>query len=424
MPPEKFPVIMGQGNSKNDRILKCSRTTLALVSLAFVLAFYYTNKFDIFRNRSYTKPISFRNYCDSIPPISSEEFHARQNALARELHISNASAYIAEPGANALYFGNISQASWHLSERPLLLIISPTISNATIEAKLTILTPKFEASRARMLNVPGTSVEFIEWAEDEDPYVKALSAFPQGLDNRTIFLSESTRLFVRDGLQSAASATDVLSAPYSIRVLRERKSSTEIALLRCVNEVTLLAIRHVREEIYFGIRQSEVSKMINRVLLEAGLSDPSGLVLFGENAARPHGGPVDKKLTKTDLILFDIGATLHGYTSDVTRTFALEASKIPSRYIAIWDIVKIAQQFALSAATANAVAQDVDKAARDVFRQIGYDVYFTHRLGHALTRYAGKVGIRLEDCFVIQADGRAVYLTEGVGGAARDPWNI
>lgn len=38
-----------------------------------------------------------------------------------------------------------------------------------------------------------------------------------------------------------------------------------------------------------------------------------------ENAARPHGGPVDKKLAKGDLILFDIGAKLHGYTSDVTR---------------------------------------------------------------------------------------------------------
>ena len=33
-----------------------------------------------------------------------------------------------------------------------------------------------------------------------------------------------------------------------------------------------------------------------------------------------------------------------------------------------------------------------------------------------------QVGVRLEDCFVVGPDGKAVYLTEGVGGAAQSPW--
>lgn len=340
-----------------------------------------------------------------------------------------------------------------MSERPFLLLISPLTSNATIRAKITILTPKFEATRAKLLNIAGEDVELVDWAEDEDPYLKALSSLPEGSENSLILLSESTRLFIRDGLQSAAPSANVQSAPYSIRVLRERKSPTEIALLRCVNEVTLLAIRHVRDELHFGIRQSEVSTRVSQILLAAGLADPYGLVLFGENAARPHGGPIDKKLAKEDLILFDIGAKLHGYTSDVTRTFALKASKIPPRHVKLWNIVKAAQESALSAAIAGTEGEDVDKAARNLIEQSGYGRYFTHRLGHGIGLEGhenpylrggskdilmpghtfsnepgiyidGTVGIRLEDCFVIQENGRAVYLTEGVGGAARDPWHI
>ena len=34
----------------------------------------------------------------------------------------------------------------------------------------------------------------------------------------------------------------------------------------------------------------------------------------------------------------------------------------------------------------------------------------------------GKVGVRLEDCFYINDEGRAVYLTQVAGGQSRSPW--
>ena len=37
------------------------------------------------------------------------------------------------------------------------------------------------------------------------------------------------------------------------------------------------------------------------------------------NAALPHGGGTDRRLRKHDLVLVDVGATLHSYVSDVTR---------------------------------------------------------------------------------------------------------
>ncbi|KAF8525387.1 hypothetical protein JB92DRAFT_2876376, partial [Gautieria morchelliformis] len=48
--------------------------------------------------------------------------------------------------------------------------------------------------------------------------------------------------------------------------------------------------------------------------------------LTEENTALLHGGPQDRVLGKLDLVLFDITGTLHGYYSDNTQTFALEAA--------------------------------------------------------------------------------------------------
>ena len=34
-----------------------------------------------------------------------------------------------------------------------------------------------------------------------------------------------------------------------------------------------------------------------------------------------------------------------------------------------------------------------------------------------------EIGIRLEDCFIIDENGNSLFLTAGVGGTARSPWD-
>lgn len=81
-------------------------------------------------------------HCEDTLPIARSEFLDRQTALAGVLRMLNASAYIVEPGASAAYFGNISTSHWKLSERPLLLIITPSGESGDAQAKVNILTPK------------------------------------------------------------------------------------------------------------------------------------------------------------------------------------------------------------------------------------------------------------------------------------------
>ncbi|KLO14165.1 Creatinase/aminopeptidase [Schizopora paradoxa] len=418
-------------------------------------------------------------HCADAQPISANEFKSRQRALAETLHALNASAYIAEPGANAGFFANISAAHWSLSERPLLLIITPSLKTAVtsqsthmddgalyedevedvitgVNAKVTILTPSFEKTRAKLLPVPSADdTAYVEWPEDASPYEVAAAALrqQQQISGGTVFVDGSIRKFIADGLAKALPGTKVVSAPPEIRQLRERKSPAEIELLRCANEVTLLALRAVRERTRIGMHESTVRALITKALTDAGLSKAFALTLFGENAALPHGGGTDRILGLEDFVLIDCGGSLHGYQSDITRTYALPESRIHTTHLSLWFTVLNAQSAAHLAAQNDTLTHVVDDAARHVIARSGNGKYFTHRLGHGIgleghedpylrggsadlirpghafsnepgIYIEGDVGIRLEDIFYINEEGKPVFLTANVGGQAKTPWDI
>ena len=148
-----------------------------------------------------------------------------------------------------------------------------------------------------------------------------------------------------------------------------------------------------------------------------GLKDGDGLVLFGENAALPHGKGTDRKLGKHDLALIDCGGTWGGYTSDITRvslpircslvahtqTFSLPGSDIPQAHIAAWELVRQAQYAPYDLLRSSNISSapslgELDGAARKVItsslsRQSDSSAaagskpdftVFTHRLGHGI----------------------------------------
>lgn len=226
--------------------------------------------------------IGLAEHCSKAVPISAAEFHSRQDKLAQTLHALNATAYIAEPGADALYYANLSLSDWRLSERPLLLVITPDATDSeSVKAKVSILTPKFETARARLLPIAYKDVTFLEWAEEANPYEMVKPALAKAGAGDTIYVDGHARHFIVDGLQSAFPTATVKSAPTEVRQLRERKSKAELELMKCANEATVLAIRETREKMYIGIRESETSALMAAAFKAAGLKDGGCLALFG-----------------------------------------------------------------------------------------------------------------------------------------------
>lgn len=218
-------------------------------------------------------------------------------------------------------------------------------------------------------------------------------------------------------------------------------------------QLTLEAIQSTKDHMKFGISESETSKILERYMSAFGLDDGGGLVLFGEDAALPHGHGTDKKLDKHDFVLIDAGGSFHGYISDITRTFALPGSQISSSQARIWEMVKNAQLAALDAGFAGQPANRVDAAARaTISSQATREEEangFTHRLGHGIgleghespylvgsnrdpivkgnvfsnepgVYIVDEVGVRLEDCWFVNDDGKGEMFT----GPTKSYWEV
>jgi len=108
----------------------------------------------------------------------------------------------------------------------------------------------------------------------------------------------------------------------------------------------------------------------------------SPIVSGGPNSANPHASPSARKLQNGDLLVIDWGATVGGYASDLTRTFAI--GDVEQEYEHIARIVFNSNAAGRQKAGPGVTASQVDQAARCVIEQAGYGVFFTHRTGHGL----------------------------------------
>ena len=135
-----------------------------------------------------------------------------------------------------------------------------------------------------------------------------------------------------------------------------------------------------------------------------------------------------------------MGARLHGYHSDLTRTVCLGQPKDPERFWSVYNTVLRAQMAAEAGLQPGMSCQQADALARDVIEGAGYGEYFGHGLGHGVgwpfmkTRFCGRTtrresasgnvvtvepgiylpdwgGVRIEDIVLVTDNGAEVLTT-------------
>lgn len=234
--------------------------------------------------------------------------------------------------------------------------------------------------------------------------------------------------------------------------------------MRAVNTGTVEAVRAMRKCLKKGLTENDVMQVLDNTMRAAGLEPFFDIVLFDEDASNPHGGTDgQKKLEAETMVLIDVGAHLHGYSSDICRSFFGPWLKQPwtnetyaalsdniKEKLRVWDIVFEAQTASFKVMHEGSRAADVDIAAREVITDAGYGDAFTHRVGHGIgikahespylnkgsvntTLKAGmtftsepgiylvnKFGVRHEDVLLVNEDGMPDILS---GRRARSPWD-
>jgi Xaa-Pro dipeptidase len=382
--------------------------------------------------------VALQPMTDGVVPISLDE---RKQRLAR------AQALMAEQGLDALVldFGTslvyFTGAEWGDSERFFGAVL-------TREGDPAWVTPAFEKARALEQIRVGADVR--AWEEDESPYALVAGILrDRKAGSGRVGIEETVPFVFADGIAQAAPAARLVSGTPVTAGCRMIKDAHELALMRRANEITVRAHRAVFASLKEGTTQGDASRWCVEAHQRLGMKGGS-LVLFGADAAFPHGTARPQPLRAGDIVLIDGGGRLHGYASDITRTGVFGAPPTP-RQRTIWDVVRRAQEAAFRAARPGMEAQSVDAAARKVIEDAGFGPgyrYFTHRVGHGIgmdghewtylvrgndTRLRpgmcfsdepgiyipGELGVRHEDIITITEDGTDVL--EKWTGPPEDP---
>ena len=125
--------------------------------------------------------------------------------------------------------------------------------------------------------------------------------------------------------------------------------------------------------------EKEIAFDLVRNMIENGASKESfdTIVTSGANSSLPHAIPQQKSLDQP--ILIDWGCIYEGYCSDNTRTMVYTEFQQE-----IWDIVREAHDKAIKAIKPGMKCVEVDKVARDIISDYGYEDEFIHSTGHSL----------------------------------------
>ena len=365
-------------------------------------------------------------------PIAPAEHDARVRAVQRAMRAAGVAALLVEPGASLVYFTGVQ---WRRSER-LTAAVIPAAGEAAL------VTPFFEAPSVRQtLRI---AAEIRTWQEDEDPIALVAAVLrDRGAASGPIAVEETVRYFVVDGLRRVLPAAATVSGAALVRALRMIKSPAEIALMRRATDITIAAYRRTVPRVTAGMTPADVSGMMDAATAALGGVPEFSLVLMGAAAALPHGSREPQVARSGEVVLMDCGCTVEGYQSDVSRTFVPGGAGARQR--TVWNQVARGQQVAFAAARIGAPAGSVDDAVRRYYAGLGYGPRYrlpglSHRTGHGIgldghepvnlvhgetTPLAagmcfsdepglyipGELGVRLEDCFHMTADGPRWFST-------------
>ncbi|MEO8358940.1 MAG: Xaa-Pro peptidase family protein [Vicinamibacteria bacterium] len=370
---------------------------------------------------------------DGVTPISMDERKVRIAKAQKLLADNGMQALIMASGTSLDYF---TSARWGISERFFGCII-------TREGDPAWVTPAFEKARALEQVKIGKDVR--AWEEHESPSALVASILKdRGVTSGKIGIEEMMPFTFADNIAKAVPAAQIVNGTPITAGCRMIKDAHEIALMRRANEITVAAHRAVFASLKEGMTQDQVAGLSSAAHQRLGMSGGS-LVLFGKDAAFPHGTTAPQPLKAGDAVLLDGGGRLQGYSSDITRT-GIFGAKPTDRQRLIWDTVRKAQDAAFRTAKPGVECQAVDAAARKVVTDAGFGKdyeMFGHRVGHGIgmdghewTYFVrgnttklqpgmcfsdepgiyiyGEIGIRHEDCIFITESG-AENMTKWTG---------
>jgi len=203
----------------------------------------------------------------------------------------------------------------------------------------------------------------------------------QGMEGLTVAANSTAQAFNILEIGSLMDLKFVNGKPLMEEV-RIRKSHEELEIMRKSAAVADSAYDAACAIIRPGITEGDVKKVIEDVMASQGGYEFDCIVASGPNSSYPHYMGCERVIEEGDCIVMDWGCHLDELMSDTSRTVFVGSVTEEER--AVYELVNRAQLAGEAAAKEGAWIPDVDKAARAVLAEQGYDRTLVNRVGHGI----------------------------------------
>lgn len=318
----------------------------------------------------------------AAPGIPPERYASRLDALARLAGERGLAAVLVGVGSDLRYLAGYPAMAL---ERLTMLVVGA--------GRPTLVVPRLEAAPARACPAASAGhVDVVTWEETEDPYGRVARLVAEDGS-----LARGARIAVNDDLaarhllplQARLGRAELSLASRVIRELRIRKDADEVALLRRAALAADRVVAAIAAGRLAGRTEADVAREVRDRLVDEGHEASSfSIVASGRNSASPHHEPGGRVIEPGDAIVLDIGGTVEGYGSDITRTLWVtggDPAKGPTpEYLRLYEVLHEAQSQATAAVRPGAPAERIDAVARGIIAAAGFGERFIHRTGHGI----------------------------------------
>jgi Xaa-Pro dipeptidase len=185
-------------------------------------------------------------------------------------------------------------------------------------------------------------------------------------------------------LQKAMPKTKLVDVSKAVMQARLMKDDIEVEQIRKACKIVSRVARKIPELLHKGMKETDMAAEINHRMQLYGALEPSFTTIssFGKNSAEPHYTAGNKKLKEGQFALFDYGARVGRYVSDITRTYVY--GKPEPKMQRMYDVVLEAQRIGIDMMVEGNNGKDVHKAVEDHIDATEFKGRFIHSTGHSI----------------------------------------
>jgi Xaa-Pro dipeptidase len=281
----------------------------------------------------------------------------------------------------------------------------------------------------------------LQKAPVHDDALTALTAglMDTGLGRARIGIDEIGLMPVQfEALQERLPNAELLPAASLFRAVRAVKTDEEIARLARVAEITERSIEAALAVALEGASELELARAFHAQTVQDNAFPVLGCIGFGERSALMNVQPSGRKLTRGDVIRFDVGGRYRHYRADIARiaTFGEPNREVRQYHRALLAGVERAYELIKPGVR----VADVFQATVETVRREGISHYRRNHVGHGIgidgydapnltatsdevfeagmvlcveTPYyeLGRWGLQVEDMVVVRPDGVETLMT-------------